>query len=100
MGASLPDSGLHYWLSATRARVAGLLIDLELVLKISTAVNPVYTGAVGFNSARKGEPDRLEQSDGSFKVNFFTGLQRVDASPKKSFVRIDVSQACYEGLVE
>lgn len=79
MGASLPYSGLVDRLTAARAGVSGLLIDLEMVLKISTAIDPVDTGAVGFNPTRQGEPDSLQQPGSVLQIEQFTGFQGVDA---------------------
>ena len=79
MGSSLTNSGLVDRLAATRAWIVRLLIDLEMVLKISTAIDPVDTGAVGFNPTRQGEPDSLQQPGSVLQIEQFTGFQGVDA---------------------
>ncbi len=83
MGSSLPNNGLVDRLTAARARVSGLLIDLKMVLKITTAVDPVDTGTVGFNSAREGKSDSFQERGGSFLVERFTGLNGVDTGSEK-----------------
>ena len=77
--ASLTYSDLVDRLTAAWARIAGLLIDLEMILKISPAVDPVYAGAVGFNPTRQGEPDSLQQPGSVLQIEQFTGFQGVDA---------------------
>lgn len=93
VGSSLPYSGLVDRLTAARAGVSGLLIDLEMILKISPAVDPVYTCAVGFNPTRQGEPDRLQQPGSVLQIEQFSGLQGVDAGSEQCFIRIDISQS-------
>ena len=100
MGASLPYSGLVDRLTAARAGVSGLLIDLEMVLKISAAVDPVDTGTVGFNPTRKGEPDSIEQPGGILQVEGFAGLKRVDAGSEERFIRVDISHSSQKMLVQ
>ena len=61
MSASLSYSRLVDWLTAARARIVGLLINLEVVLEVSPPVDPVNTGAVGFNSSLQGVSDGFQQ---------------------------------------
>ena len=61
MGASLPYSGLVDRLTAARTGVVGLLIDLEMVLEISSTVDPVDTRAVGCDSSLQGISDGFQQ---------------------------------------
>ena len=91
MGASLPYSGLVDRLTAARAGVSGLLIDLEMVLKISTPVDPVDTGAIGFNPTRQGEPDSLQQPGSVLQIEQFTGFQGVDAGSEKGFIGVNIA---------
>ena len=64
MRASLTDSGFLDGLPAATAWIACLLVDLEMVLKISTAVDPVDAGTVGFDSLSQGKPDGVQQPGG------------------------------------
>ena len=91
MGSSLTNSGLVDRLAATRAWIVRLLIDLEMVLKISAAVDPVDTGAIGFYPMREGEPDGFEQSGCILQVEQLTGLQGVDAGSEKGFVGVNIA---------
>lgn len=100
MGASLTNSGLVDWLTAARARVTCLLIDLEVVLEISPAIDPVDTCAVGFNPPSQGEPDGFQEPGGILQVEQFTGLQWVDAGSEKSFIGIDISQSSKKVLIK
>ena len=80
MGASLTNNGLVDRLTAAGTRVVGLLIDLEMVLEISSAVDPVDTGAVSFDSSLQGISDRFQQPGGILQIKCFAGLEGVDAS--------------------
>ena len=100
VGASLSHSSFVDRLTAARAGVASLLIDLEMVLKISSAVDPVDTGAVGLNPLREGEPDGFEQPGCTLQVERFAGLKRVDAGSEKGFIRVDISQSSQKMLVQ
>ena len=80
--ASLTYSDLVDRLTAAWARIAGLLIDLEMILKISPAVDPVNTGAVGFDSSLQGVSDGFQQPGSILYIKFFAGLERVFARSK------------------
>ena len=92
VGASLSYSGFVNRLTAARAGVACLLIDLEMVLKISSAVDPVDTGTVGLNPTGKGKPDGFQKPGGILQVEQLTGLQGVDAGSEKGFVCVNIAQ--------
>ena len=100
MGASLANSGLIDRLTATRARVASLLIDLKIVLEGSTAIDPIDTRSVCFNSTCQGEPDGFQEPGSILLVKRFTGSQGVNAGSEKRFVGVDVSHASQKVLVE
>ena len=100
MGASLTNNGLVDRLTTARTRVVGLLIDLEMVLEISSAVDPVDTGAVGFNPACQGESDGFQKPGGILFVEGFTGLQGVYAGSEKCFIGVDISQSSQKVLIQ
>ena len=100
MGASLPYSGLVDRLTAARAGVSGLLIDLEMVLKISAPVDPIDTGSVRLNPLREGDPDGFEQPGCVLQVERFTGLEGVDAGSEKRFIRVDISHSSQKTLIQ
>ena len=100
MGSSLTNSGLVDRLAATRAWIVRLLIDLEMVLKISAAVDPIDTGAIGFYPLRKGEPDSIEQPGCILQVEGFAGLKWVDAGSEERFIRVDISHSSQKMLVQ
>ena len=89
--ASLANSGPINRLTAARARVAGLLVDLEIVLEGPTPVDPVDTRSVGLNSAYEGEPYRFEEPGGLLDTECVAGLPRVDAGLEKCFISIDIT---------
>lgn len=91
MGASLPNSGLIDRLTAAGARVSGLLIDLKIVLKGSSPVYPVDTGAVGFNSTCQGGSYGFQEFGSILLVERFTGSEGVDSCTEECFIGVDVS---------
>jgi len=76
---SLTNSGFVDRLPARGAWIVGLLIDLEMVLKISAPVDPIDTGSVRLNPLREGDPDGFEQPGSVLQIEQFTGFQGVDA---------------------
>ena len=100
MGTSLTDGGLVDRLPTARARVTCLLIDLEMVLEISPAIDPVDTGAIGFYALSKREPDGFQQPGGILQVESFAGLEGVDAGSEKGFIRVNVSHSSQKMLIE
>ena len=100
MGSSLTNSGLVDRLAATRAWIVGLLIDLEMVLKISAPVDPIDTGSVRLNPLREGDPDGFEQPGCVLQVERFTGLEGVDAGSEKRFIRVDISHSSQKTLIQ
>ena len=100
MRTSLTDSGFLDGLPAAMAWIACLLVNLNMVLKISTAVDPVDAGAVGFDSPSEGKPDGVQQPGGVLQVERLAGLERVNPGSEKRFIRVDIAQACQEMLIE
>ena len=91
VSAPLTYSGFVDRLPARGAWIVGLLIDLEMVLKISAPVDPIDTGAVGFNPTRQGEPDSLQQPGSVLQIEQFSGLQGVDAGSEKGFIGVNIA---------
>ena len=100
MGTSLTYKDFIDRLPATWARLPGLLIHLEMVLKIPSAVDPVDTGAVGFYPACQGESDGFQKPGGILFVEGFTGLQGVYDGSEKCFIGVNVSQSSQEVLIQ
>ena len=97
---SLTYSGFVDRLPARGAWIVGLLIDLEMVLKISAPVDPIDTGSVRLNPLREGDPDGFEQPGCVMQVERFTGLEGVDAGSEKRFIRVDISHSSQKTLIQ
>ena len=54
MGASLSDYNPLDKCSTIRAWLTGTLINLEMILKITAAIDPIYAGAVGTDAVLQG----------------------------------------------
>ena len=98
--SSLRHGGFLDWLPAGWAGAAGLLVDLKMVLKVSSAVDPVDAGAVGFNPACQGGSNGFQKPGGILFVEGFTGLQGVYAGSEKCFIGVDISQSSQKVLIQ
>lgn len=100
MGPSLTYRSFVDWLTASGARVAGLLVNLEMILEISTPVDPVNTGSVGFNTLCQSEPDGFQQPLGILQVKRFAGLEGVNACSVEGLIRVNVPHSSQEVLIQ
>ena len=71
-----------------------------MVLKIPSAVDPVDTGAIGFNPAVQGGSDGFQKPGGILFVEGFTGLQGMYPGSEKCLIGVNVSQSSQEVLIQ
>ena len=64
MGAALADDETLDGCAALRARLASALVDAEIILKVTTAVNPVDAGALAVNAFFQDLADAAPQALG------------------------------------
>lgn len=100
MCAALPNNHFLDLLPTDSAWAAGLLVDLEIVLKTTASIYPVDTGSVGFNPFGEDGADSVKQSCSILQVEGAAGLEGVDARLEQGFIRIDVSTSCQEVLIQ
>lgn len=100
MGPSLTYRSFVDWLTASGARVAGLLVNPEMILEISTPVDPVYAGAVGFNTLCKCEVYCFQQPLGILHIEQFAGLEGVKACSVEGLIRVNVPHSSQEVLIQ
>jgi len=92
----------HNFLDLRSARGASLtiaMINLEIILKIAPAINPINACAVSFDSLLQHIPNRPQQAlriRGRTRVRL---SQRVYAGNMQSFVCIDIPQSGNKSLV-
>ena len=88
--SSLRHGGFLDWLPAGWAGAAGLLVDLKMVLKVSSAVDPVDAGAVVLDSEGQGCPNGLQKFRRVLEGESIAGPQGVEVGSEKGFIRVDV----------
>ena len=86
--------------TANRAGFALAAINPEMVLEISATIDPVYAGAVAADAFLQYLPDCHPQDLGFFQCYRIRRRQWVEFGQVQSFISIDVTHTCQEGLVE
>src|SRR4051812_4303609 len=98
------DAGLLDRSSASRARLPGAAVDLEVLLHAATTPLGVaivaQRGALACNPHLERGPDRLAQPRDLVSVEGACGAQRVDPRTPEGLVRVDVPDAGRRPLVE
>ena len=100
MGAALTYFCLFNGVSTPRAGIAGLLIDLEVILKIPSSIHPVDAGTFLVNAFGEHKADRIQQPASLCQGKAVAHSLGVKPGLEESFVRIDVADACQEALVD
>ncbi len=93
----------HHALDFSPAYGAGLTlaaIDPEMVLEITAAVDPIYTGPVTTDAFLQHLPDSRPKIPGLFNCDRIRHRQRVKPGHVQRFVRINITQPGKEGLVK
>ena len=100
MRATLPNDYACNWRATFGARLAGTLVNAEIILKIPPTVDPVNAGTITGNPVFKDSADAGKQHPGLFFGEAIGRGEWVQTGQVQGFIRIDIPQACQEGLVE
>lgn len=99
MGAALRYNNSLDRCAAGKARFTRALIDLEMILKITPAVNPIDARAVAPDAFTQDFPNRVEQPRGLVSRERAGFLQRVNACPVQGFIGVNIPQTADKTLV-
>jgi len=83
-----------------RAGLTFPIIHAEVILELSTAIDPVDAGPATADTLLQDFPDRLPQGLCLLPTNGIGRCKRVQTCPVQSFVGIDIAQPGQKGLVE
>jgi hypothetical protein len=100
MSAALPHYNALDGRAAGLAGLSGALVHQEEILEIPTPVDPVDAGAVVADAFSKDPADALQQSLCLGLRYPVGGGKWVELCQVEGFIRIDVTQACQESLVQ
>jgi hypothetical protein len=100
MCAALPNNQALYFCTTNRAGLTLAIVHAEIILELTTAIDPVYTGAIAANAFLQHRPDRFPQRPGLFPIYRIGNGLRVKPRNVQGFVGVDISHASQKGLVE
>ena len=86
--------------TTNRTGIACALVNAEVLLKITSAVDPIDTGSLAMDTILQYLADAGPQSFGLFTGNGVGDHQGMQTSQMESFIGVDISQPGDEGLVE
>ena len=83
-----------------RAGLPGTLVNPEMVLKISPAINPVDAGAVAGDPGLQHLTDSSPELPGLLKIQAARGAVGMQPCQVKGFIRVNIPQASQKGLIQ
>ena len=86
--------------TANHARVTSALVNAEVLLKITSTVDPIDTGSLAMDAILKYLANAGPQTFGLFTGNGVGDHQGMQSRQMESFISVDISQPGDEGLVE
>lgn len=99
MRSSLTYNCFLDWLPTNWTGIPCLLIDLEIILKISTPVDPIDARSIIFNAFGESEADCIKQVGGGWLIERVGRLQWVNAGSEKRFVCVNIAKPRQKVLI-
>jgi hypothetical protein len=100
VGAALPHNYTCNWRATFEARLTGTLVNAEIILKITSAIDPIDAGAMAINTILQDLADTDKEHPCLFFSEAVAGGEGVQSSQVQGFIHIDIAQASQKRLVE
>jgi hypothetical protein len=92
MGSPLPKRDPFYECSTGVTGLAIALIDIKVILKITSAVNPIDAGTVALDAFKQHLSDGTQEDGCFFNVDRIGWCAGMNAGDEQGFIRVDVAQ--------
>lgn len=99
MGTPLTNDNSFDGLTALGTRLAGLLINVEIVLEISTTINPINAGSVMIDAGLQGFTDGFQEKSGLACCYAIGEGKGMETCAKQGLVSINIPKPREEALV-
>src|SRR5512139_254605 len=100
MRTSLPDNNTCNWRATNQAGFASALVNAEIILEITTPVDPINAGAIASNPFLQHRADTFEQKLSLLQGEIICRCERMQLRQIERLIDIDISKPSNEGLVE